>query len=677
MILPRRGNVIEDYHGTRVADPFRWMEDPEAQETKEFIAAHNQVTRAYLDNIRARRQYRERLTELWNYEKLQGIFRSGDRYFFYKNDGLQSQAVLYYSDTLDGEPRLVIDPNRLSDDGTVALSGVSPSHDGKLIAYSCTQSGSDRQLIRIRNVETGEDFPEVIQWCRFTRAAWLPDDSGFYYTRFPEPGQYPPEDSVNYAQVYLHKLGAPQSADQLIYHRPDFKELGFGARVTDDGRYLVLHVSLGTNPENRFYYRELSSRDDFIRLLDDNDAMYRFVGNDGSVFYFHTKLAAPNGRVIAIDVNQPERENWRELIPESSDVLDSVQLINDCFVLTYSHDVHNLVKIHARDGSYLREVELPTLGTCSVSGRREHDEMFVTFTSFLYPATIFRYDFASATLDKFWTANVDFDATQFETKQVFYTSKDGTRVPLFLTHRKGLQLDGNNPTLLYGYGGYNSSQRPNFALHTLPWLEAGGVYAVAGLRGGNEYGETWHRAGMLEQKQNVFDDFIAAAEWLIENQYTRREKLAIYGRSNGGLLTGACMTQRPDLYGAVICQVPVIDMLRFHRFTAGRFWTGEYGNAEVYADHFKFMHAYSPLHNVKFGTIYPPTLIMTAESDDRVVPMHSLKFAATLHWAAGNPDDIYLRVESKAGHGHGKPTGKIIDEYADIFAFLFERLGVK
>ncbi|MGI6358314.1 MAG: prolyl oligopeptidase family serine peptidase [Bacillota bacterium] len=673
----RRDNVVDDYHGIKVADPFRWMEDPDLPETKAFVAEQNARTFDYLNSLPMRPLIKQRITELWNYPKQSAPFREAGRYYVFRNDGLQNQSVLYRLEGLEGDAIPVLDPNRFSDDGTVALTNISFSHDGRLLAYSCSQSGSDWQQIRVVSVDDGQEYPDLINWCKFTTIAWLPDDSGFFYTRFPEPGSVPPEDASNYSRVCLHRLGTDQSADQVIYERPDHKQMGFRASITEDHRFLVLHITLGTNPENRVYYRRLDSDGPFIRLLDDHDAMYHVIGSDGDVFYVHTNWQAPKGRVMAVDLNQPERENWRQLIAESEDVIDQIRLVNECFVVTYLRAAYHRLAVYHLDGSLERIVQLPTLGTVEVSGKRVDKELFVSFTSYLYPTTVFRYDFDSGQLSQFWTPDVDFDANQYETRQVFYPSKDGTQVPMFLTHKKGLPLDGNNPTLLYGYGGYNLAQKPNFSVSTLVWLEHGGVYAVAGLRGGNEFGEEWHRAGMLEKKQNVFDDFIAAAEWLIANGYTRQERLAIQGRSNGGLLTAACMIQRPDLYGAVISWVPVIDMLRFHRFTAGRYWTGEYGDAELNPDHFRFMIKYSPLHNVKFGTVYPPVIILTAESDDRVVPMHSKKFAATLQAAAGGDNPVYLRVESKAGHGAGKPTAKLIDEQTDIFSFLFDQLQVK
>lgn len=677
MIPAPRCQVVDDYHGTKIADPFRWLEDPERPDSQAFVDAQNAATFAYLDSLPARPAIKQRITELWNYAKQSAPTIVGEYYYFFHNDGLQNQAALYRRRSAEAEAELVLDPNRFSNDGTLALTNTSFSHDGRWLAYTCAQSGSDWQEIHIRDLTTGQELAETIQWCKFTGMAWLPDDSGFFYTCFPEPGSVPPQDASNFSRVCLHRLGTAQSADQLVYERPDHKQLGFRASVSDDGRYLILHVTLGTNPENRLYYQELTSEGQFIRLLDDHDALYHYLGNDGKTFYLHTNWLAPRGRVVAVDLSQPEREHWRELIPQAEDVIDQISLVNDQFVVTYLHAGYNQLCLYGLDGGPLRDVALPTLGTVEAGGHRHDRELFVSFTSYLYPTTIFRYDFASGELCRFWAPAVDFDPSAFETRQVFYPSRDGTQVPMFITSRRDLVLDGNNPALLYGYGGYNLAQKPVFSVSTLVWLEHGGVYAVAGLRGGNEFGEEWHRAGMLERKQNVFDDFIAAGEWLIAQGFTRSDRLGIQGRSNGGLLTAACMLQRPDLFGAVISWVPVIDMLRFHRFTAGRYWTGEYGNAEANPEHFRFLIKYSPLHNVKFGTVYPPVMILTADTDDRVVPMHSKKFAATLQAAAGGDNPIYLRVESKAGHGPGKPTGKLIDEQADIFSFLFDQLGVK
>jgi len=572
---------------------------------------------------------------------------------------------------------IVIDPNSLSEDGTVALTNQMISKNGQLLAYGVSSSGSDWQEIKIRQIDSGIDYPEVIRWCKFSSVAWRHDYQGFYYNRLPEPGTVPLEDENNFSQVYWHTLGTPQTEDQLIYERPEDKELSFSPFITYDGAYLLLHIWHGTDPKNRLYYREVKSSDSFIHLLDEADASYNLIGNSGPIFYIETDLDAPRKRVIAIDIRHPERARWKELIPEQDDVIHFIILANNQFVVTYMHDAHHQMKIYNLDGSFVKEIVLPTHGSIiGISGKPDQTEMFIGFTSFLFPPTIFRYDFSSDKLTLLHSAEIDFDETQYETKQVFYTSKDGTRIPMFLTYKKELMLDGNNPTLLYGYGGFNISLSPSFSIPTLVWLEHGGVYAVANLRGGGEYGEEWHQAGTLEKKQNVFDDFITAAEWLIDNKYTNTSRLAIKGESNGGLLVAACMLQRPDLFSAVLCHVPVIDMLRYHKFTVGRYWVSDYGNAETNAEHLKFLYAYSPLHNVKNGVPYPATLILAADTDDRVVPAHAKKFAAMLQVAKDVNNPILLRIETKAGHGLGKPTMKVIEEHSDMLAFLFSRIEI-
>lgn len=674
----RKEAVVDIYHGVKVEDPYRWLEDAGSAETQAWVTKQNELTRHFLGEIASREKIRARLTELMNYPRYSAPAKEGERYFFWKNDGLQNQSVLYVQETLEARPREVINPNLLSKDGTVAVATAEVSWDGRLLAYGLSRSGSDEQEVKVRDIDSGREYGETLRWCRFTTIAWKHDGSGFFYSRYPDPNTVAAEDRINYNRVCRHTLRTAQSQDELIYERPDSKELSFAAAVTEDGRYLLLSVHHGTDPKNRVYYRLLDSSEPFVKLLDKADARYDFVGNQGSTFYFNTDLNAPRGRIITIDVNHPAPEHWQTVIPERADVIDYAAMINDQLVVAYMHDVHNLLKVHQLDGKYVRDIALPTLGTVAgLSGRPADTEMFFTFTSFLYPSTSFRYDFAADRLSIVRRPKIDFEPSGYETRQVFYASKDGTRVPMFLTYRKGLKLDDNNPTLLYGYGGFNISLQPGFSVATLLWLEAGGVYAQASLRGGNEYGEAWHEAGMLEKKQNVFDDFIAAAQWLIENHYTRPGRLAIRGGSNGGLLVAACMAQRPDLYGAVICQVPVADMLRYHKFTVGRYWVPEYGSADADRKEFDCLYAYSPLHNIREGTTYPPILITSADTDDRVVPAHAKKLAATLQAKAGGAHPILLRVETKAGHGGGKPTSKIIDEQADIYAFLFRVLGVK
>lgn len=672
----RKDDCIENYHGTMVPDPFRWLEDSLSSESQAWIGEQNKKTREFLDSP-LREEIRERLTQLWDFPKYELPKEAGGRLFFQKNDGLQNQSVLYCQDP-GKEPFQVIDPNTLSTDGTVALTRFEASPDGKLLAYALSASGSDWQEIRIRNVDTGQEYPETIHWCRFTNLPWTPDGKGFFYSRFPETGTVPPEDQSNYNKIYYHVVGTAQTQDILIYQRPDAKELGFTPIISEDGAYLGLVVTHGTSSRNRFYYRPLEGEGEFVRLLDEGDAAYWPIGNIGSRFFFNTDLDAPRGRVIAIDIYNPGREDWQEIIAQDEDVIDGVRLVGGQLVVTYMHHACNRVRVFSIQGENQGEIELPDLGSVTgIWGKSSGTKLYLGFVSFLHPPSVFQTDVRSRQLIAFGETSLSFAPGEYETNQIFYSSKDGTNVPMFITHKKGLALDGTNPTVLFGYGGFNISMTPNFWPMHLMFMERGGVFAVANLRGGSEYGEDWHQAGMLENKQNVFDDFIAAGEWLIDNQYTNSKRLAILGRSNGGLLVSACMTQRPDLYGAVICWVPVIDMLRYHKFTVGRYWTSEYGNAEENPEHFKFMYAYSPLHNVREGVNYPPTLIMTADTDDRVVPGHALKFAATVQEKNLGNNPILLRVESKAGHGPGKPISKLIDEGADMYTFILKIFDIK
>jgi len=678
----RKSDVVDDYHGTRVPDPYRWLEDPDSPESRAWIEAQNRLTAAYLAEIPARATIRQRLTKLWNYPKYGAPFRKAGRYFFLKNDGLQNQSVLYKQASLEATPETLLDPNILSEDGTVALSTLAVADNGRLLAYGTAASGSDWEEFRVRDVVTARDLSDHLKWIKFSGASWTKDGAGFFYSRYPEPTDKALTDVNRFQRLYYHRLGTDQAQDVLVYERPDQPDWGMNAEVTDDGRYAVLTVWLGTDRRNRVYYRDLKDprhpriTGEVVRLLDDFDASYAFVGNDGPVFYFLTDLDAPRKRVIAIDTRHPERGRWRELIPQGQDVLEGVQIIHDTFVANYMHDASSRLRLFALDGRMLKDLELPTLGSIgSISGERKDDEMFYAFTSFLYPTTIFRYDFKSGATSVFKAPTIDFDPSRYETKQVFYTSKDGTRVPMFITYKKGLTLDGSNPTYLYGYGGFNISLTPSFSVAMLVWLEMGGVYAVPNLRGGGEYGEEWHQGGMHEKKQNVFDDFIAAAEYLIAQRYTSPAKLAIAGGSNGGLLVGAAMTQRPELFGAALPAVGVMDMLRFHKFTIGWAWVTDYGSADSAAQ-FPYLYKYSPLHNIRAGTRYPATLVTTADHDDRVVPGHSFKFTATLQAAQAGPQPVLIEIETKAGHGAGKPTSKVIEEQADRIAFLVRNLGM-
>jgi prolyl oligopeptidase len=675
----RRSDQVDDYHGAKVADPYRWLEDTDAAETHAWVEAENKVTFGYLDQIPYRPAIRERLTKLWNYERFFAPEKEGARYFYSHNNGLQNQNVLLVAESLDAEPRVLLDPNTLSADGTVALSSHAITDDGKLIAYGIAASGSDWNEWHVRDVDTGKDLPDVIKWVKFSGASWTKDDKGFFYSRYDEPkGGASLRDANYFHKLYYHRLGTPQAEDKLIYERPDNKELLFEGSVTDDGHYLIIQVSQGTSPRLRVYYQDLTQPDaQVVRLLDDFDAAYNFIDNDGPVFWFRTDLDAPRGRVLAIDIRHPERGNWKTVVAQGADKLESAGVVNDSFLLGYLKDARTEVRVYDLEGKFVRSVDLPGIGTAEgFGGKRTDKETFYAFTSFVSPSTVYRYDPVAGKSTIFRQPKVDFDPSRYETTQVFYNSKDGTRVPMFLTYKKGLKLDGQNPTLLYAYGGFDISLTPFFSVPNLVWLEMGGVYAQANLRGGGEYGEDWHLAGTKLHKQNVFDDFIAAAEWLIANKYTSSPKLAISGRSNGGLLVGAVETQRPDLFGATLPGVGVMDMLRFHKFTIGWAWTSDYGSSDN-PDEFKALYAYSPLHNLKPGTKYPPTFIVTADHDDRVVPGHSFKFAATLQADQAGTAPVLIRIETKAGHGAGKPISKQIDEVGDELSFVARNLGMK
>lgn len=674
-------NQVDIYHGTEVADPYRWLEDDVrvSEDVAAWVKAENEVTFGYLEQIPERDGIQKRLTELWNYEKIGTPFKAGGRYYFFRNDGLQNQSVLWMQKSLDDEPVVLMDPNTWSDDGTVALAGVSFSDYGKYVAYGVQDAGSDWRTWKVKEVATGADLDDAVRWVKFAGIAWTPDGAGFFYSRYDEPVEGAAFQSLNLNQkVYYHRIGDPQSDDVLIYERPDEPEWGFRPKVTEDGRYLVLTCTKGTDHRYRIFVKELSDETSKpYALIDNFDYEYSLAGNDGSTLYFQTNLDAPLRRVIAIDLEQPAQEHWREVVTETADTLTDTDIVGGMIVTTYLKDARTAVKFFSMDGQFVRDVEFPSIGSAyGFGGRQDETETFYSFSSFATPPSTYRYDITTGESTLLRQANVKFDPAEYETSQVFYESKDGTRVPMFLCHRKGLQLDGSNPTILYGYGGFDISMTPGFSVSRLAWMEIGGVYAIANLRGGGEYGEPWHKAGTKLQKQNVFDDFIAAAEWLIANKYTSQEKLAIKGGSNGGLLVGACMTQRPDLFGACLPAVGVMDMLRFQHFTAGRFWVDDFGSSAD-PEEFKALHAYSPYHNLKEGVSYPPTLVTTADTDDRVVPGHSFKFAAQLQACHAGPNPVLIRIETRAGHGSGKPTAMIIEEVADELAFLVKVLGVE
>lgn len=671
----RTSDHVDEYFGVPVPDPYRWLENADDPDVQQWTQIQSDFAAEFLSGLPGRDQWRERLTTVWNYPKYGLPLKKGGKLFYTKNDGLQPQPVLYVQE--DGaEPHVLLDPNTLSEDGTVAMLDWRPTEDGSLLMYATSESGLDWRTLKIRDVQTGQNLDDTLEKVKFSSAAWLHDGSGFYYSRFPEDVQDEGKGNQEVShQVYFHKVGTPQAEDEFIYEHPELQGIILWPHLSDDGRYLLLHIAGDSFVYNRLYYREVGTDGEFIRLFDKLDAAYEYVGNDGDTLYMRTSNNAPNYRIVAVHLQNPAPEHWRDVVPESSDILEACVVVNQQLIATYMHHAQHTLKIYEKDGTFVRDIELPGIGSLggyrAVSGNPDDSEAYVPFMSFLQPLNILRYDFQTHSLHPYFTVQTpDFDPEQYETRQVFYQSKDGTTVPMFITAKKGLELNGDNPTLLYGYGGYDISLTPRYWSWMPAWLERGGVFALANLRGGGEYGEQWHLNGMLEKKQNTFDDFISAAEWLIDNGYTSTKKLAIEGRSNGGLLVAACMVQRPDLFGAVLCHVPVIDMLRFQHFTAGRYWTSEYGDANHSKEHFDFLFAYSPLHQIKPGQSYPPLLLMTADHDDRVVPMHSKKFAAALQAMDDDNKVVIFRIETKAGHGLGTPTAKLIEQQVDVFAFL-------
>ena len=669
---------VDELHGVQVPDPYRWLEDDVRVSTDvaEWVAAKNKETFTYLGSIPQREAIKSRLTELWNYEKYGAPFKAGRRYCYFKNDGLQNQSVLYKLDALNAEPSVLIDPNAWSKDGTVALGATSFSDDGRYVAYSVADAGSDWNTWRIIEVETGRLLADELRWVKFSGANWTPDNKGFFYCRYDEPPAGAAFQKTNLNQkVFYHRVGTAQSEDVLVYKRPDEPTWGFGLKVSEDGRYLVISIWKGTDDKYRVLYKDLTEPYGMpIDLIENFDNEYSFIGNDGTTFYFVTDLAAPRKRIVAIDITKPA--TVRVVIAQSTETLVNAEIVGNQFVLTYLKDAKTQVKLHAIDGKFVREVAFPGIGTASgFGGKRTDTETFYSFSSFATPPSTFRFDLLTGESTLLRQAKVKFNPDDYLVEQVFYPSKDGTKVPMFLTRKKTTKLDGTNPTLLYAYGGFAISLTPSFSVSRVAWLEMGGILAIPNLRGGGEYGEEWHKTGTKLKKQNVFDDFIAAAEWLIANKYTSSKKLAIQGGSNGGLLVGACMTQRPDLYAACLPAVGVMDMLRFHKFTAGRFWVDDFGSADN-PDEFRALLAYSPYHNLKPNTKYPATLVTTADTDDRVVPGHSFKFAARLQEHHTGDTPTLIRIETRAGHGAGKPTAKLIEEAADLWAFLVKNLGM-
>ncbi len=675
---PRKSDQVDDYHGTKVADPYRWMEEGDSADTKSWIEAQNKLTGSYLATIPERATIKSRLTELWNYERFSAPSKIGIKYIYSKNDGLQNQSVLYIADSINDPGRVFFDPNKLSADGTAALGGSSFTEDGKLWAYGVAVAGSDRTDWKIMEVETGKYLTDTLKPNRQGGVSWLIDNSGFYYSRFPDvqAGGELKGNTFN-QKLFFHKLGTPQSEDYVVYERPDNKEYFVGGGVTEDGNWLIINVGKGTERMNMVYFKNLTmEKAPIMPLITDLKNSYGFIGNDGPVFYFRTDKDAERGKVVSVNVLD-KTPVWNDIVPEAAETLSGIQFINNQIVLNYMKDAYTQIKIVDTKGKFVRDVKLPGIGSAGgFGGKRNDTETFYTYSSYNAPPTIYRYDMKTGKSEVFRQAKVKFTPADFDVKQVFYNSKDGTRVPMFIVHKKGIKLDGTNPTLLYGYGGFNVPMTPGFSVARLPWLEMGGVYVVANLRGGSEYGKTWWANGAKLKKQNVFDDFIGAAEWLIANKYTQPSKLAIQGGSNGGLLVGAVLNQRPELFGAALPAVGVMDMVRFPKFTIGWAWTSDYGSPDN-PEEFKALYAYSPLHNVKTGAKYPATLVTTADHDDRVFPAHSFKYAAALQEAQGGDAPVLIRIETKAGHGAGKPTTKQIEEQADIYGFLVKSLDVK
>lgn len=685
-----KGAVVEDYHGTKVADPYRWLEELDSPATRSWVEAENKLTFGLLETLPTRAHFRERLTALWNFPRVGIPFKEGGRYFFSKNTGLQNQAVFYVQETLAAEPRVLIDPNTLAKDGTIALTGTNVSPDGKWVAYSTAAAGSDWTEIRVRSVDTGTDASDQIRWVKFSGASWTKDAAGFFYSRYPAPATDAENgktfSGLEHQRVYYHKLGTPQTEDRLIFERNDEPQWFVNGSVTEDGRYLLITLSRGATPENLLSVVDLGDPKSpqleakIQPLVAEWNAEYSPIGNAGPVLFVLTNLDAPRKKVIAVDTRNPGRENWKTLIPEGADTVDSVALIGGHFVVKSMHDVSSRLALFALDGKPAGDVKLPGLGTvASISGREDETEFFYNFVSFTTPATNFRSDVVTNAPAIFQAPKVAFNPADYETEQVFYTSKDGTRVPMFISHKRGLKLDANTPALLYGYGGFDISLTPSFSVSNLVWMEAGGIYAQPNLRGGGEYGKAWHDAGTKERKQNVFDDFISAAEWLFAHHYTSPAKLVLSGGSNGGLLVAATVNQRPDLCRVAWPAVGVMDMLRFHKFTVGFAWVSDYGSSDDAAG-FKYLSAYSPVHTVKAGAKYPAMLITTGDHDDRVHPAHSFKYTATVQAQAANTSTsgpIMIRIETRAGHGAGKPTSKVIEEAADKLAFAAHFLGME
>jgi len=667
----RKSDHVDTYHGTEVADPYRWLEDDNSKETGEWVKAQNQVTFSYLEQIPFRDALKERLTEVWNYPKMGNPVNRNGIYFYSFNTGLQNQSVIYMKESLEEEGEIFLDPNTFSEDGTVALSAFSVSRDGKYAGYGISRAGSDWQEFYVRDIETGEDLDDKLDWVKFSGMSWYKD--GFFYSRYPKPEQGNQLTGSNENnKVFYHQVGTPQSEDKLIYEDPDNPLRGFGVGVTDDEQYAIISATESTSG-NAFGYKKIGDKD-FTWLVDSFDKDYRAIGNNDNILYVLTNQDAPRYKLVAIDLDDPATGNWKDLLPEQEEVLQTCSFIGGKLIATYMKDAHDVVKVFDTEGKMLHEVEFPGIGSVGgFSGEKDDQVTFYTFTSFNYPPVIFKYDIRENKSEIFYETEVDFDGSKYDTKQVFFESKDGTKIPMFIIHKKGMKMNGENPTILYGYGGFNISQTPGFRASRAVWLEQGGIYAVANIRGGGEYGEDWHKAGTIFNKQNVFDDFIAAAEYLIAEDYTSPAKLGVLGGSNGGLLVGAVVNQRPELFAAAIPAVGVMDMLRFHKFTIGRYWVTDYGSSDD-PDQFEYIYKYSPLHNISTEKEYPAVMVTTADHDDRVVPAHSFKYIATLQEKYQGDNPVIIRIETDAGHGGGKPTSKYIEEVTDEYAFFWENM---
>lgn len=664
-------SVIDEYFGIKVEDPYRWLENDTSRATKEWVKKQNQLTFSYLEKIPFRNRIRERLTEIWDYPRISAPSKRGDKYFFYKNDGLQNQSVLYYKNSLDGKEIELLDPNKLAEDGSISLASTSISDDGKYLAYSISRSGSDWREVFVREINTKKDTDDHIKWVKFSGVAWYED--GFFYARYPQPKEGMELSGVNEnCQIFYHKLGTSQEDDILIYKDDNNPHYGFSVGITDNNELLLISAVESTSG-NALYYKDLTKENsNVVKLINDFDNDNSVIDYENGKMLIYTNYKAPKYRLVEVDLRNPARSNWKDVVPEKESVLRSAKVFGDKIIANYLQDARSVVKIFNTDGDYLYDLDKSIIGTIGgFTGEKDNEYTFYTYTSFTTPATVYKYDIKTNTSKLYQQSEIDFDSEQYVTKQIFYESKDGTKVPMFLVHKKGIALDGNNPTLLYGYGGFNISLTPHFSPSRLIWLEQGGIYAVANIRGGGEYGETWHRSGTLMSKQNVFDDFIAAAEYLIDNNYTSPARLAIQGGSNGGLLVGAVVNQRPDLFAVGLPAVGVMDMLRYHLFTIGRFWATDYGTSEDSKEMFEYLYAYSPIHNISEGVDYPAMLVTTGDHDDRVVPAHSFKYIATLQEKNAGDRPVMIRIETETGHGAGKPTAKIIEEISDIMAFTF------